>query len=223
MCHRSFEKFSGAATGTPIQIINHLEPASVSMNGSKSTLGTNRRRRKELSAGVGDQENAATLELGPEFSEEQIDHDGNVTQLMALNLSEARILIREALKERKKEMDARNGVTYSGEDEDTDEVIAKVALAPDASEVLKKTLEYLDTFARFRDPDICAEVESFMKRKDYEDKETALHPFEIAQLGSLVCDEAEEAKTLIPSLANKRTDEELTELLNQLRDYLSAN
>lgn len=43
-----------------------------------------------------------------------------------------------------------------------------------------------------------------------------LHPFEIAQLGSLGCDDADEAKTLIPSLANKRTDEELQDLLDHV-------
>lgn len=43
-----------------------------------------------------------------------------------------------------------------------------------------------------------------------------MHPFEIAQLGSLGCDDADEAKTLIPSLANKRTDEELQDLLDHV-------
>ena len=44
-----------------------------------------------------------------------------------------------------------------------------------------------------------------------------LEPFEKAQLGSLCCDSAEEAKTLIPSLENKKTDEELQDLLNEVR------
>ncbi|ONH66256.1 DNA-directed RNA polymerase II subunit RPB4 [Cyberlindnera fabianii] len=43
-----------------------------------------------------------------------------------------------------------------------------------------------------------------------------LHPFEIAQLGSLACDDVDEAKTLIPSLVGKKTDEELQSILNQL-------
>ncbi|GMM37146.1 DNA-directed RNA polymerase II subunit [Saccharomycopsis crataegensis] len=194
------------------------------MNVSTSTLGAKRRRRRN-DAGVGDQENAAVLQLGPEFTETQIDHEGNAQQLVALNFSEARILIREALKERKKVMDAKNGVasTSIADDDDDDEVIAKVALAPGANEVLKKTLEYLNIFARFRDQETCSVVESLLKPKDYEDKETSLHPFEIAQLGSLACDEPDEAKTLIPSLADKKSDEELLEVLNQLRTYETPN
>ncbi len=205
------------------------------MNVSTSTFGTRRKRRNVGT--VGDQENAAELQLGPEFSETQIDHDGNTQQLVALNLSEARILIREALKERKKVMEAKHGISSSGGDgglngagddsgdaeEEDDEVIAKVALAPGANEVLKKTLEYLNIFARFRDQETCSVVESLLKPKDYEDKEFALHPFEIAQLGSLACDEPDEAKTLIPSLTNKKTDEEMLEVLNQLRTYETPN
>jgi DNA-directed RNA polymerase II subunit RPB4 len=34
--------------------------------------------------------------------------------------------------------------------------------------------------------------------------------------GSLCCDNAEEAKTLIPSLADKRSDEDLQELLEEV-------
>ena len=35
-------------------------------------------------------------------------------------------------------------------------------------------------------------------------------------MGSLCCDSAEEAKTLIPSLEHKKTDEELQDLLNEV-------
>lgn len=192
------------------------------MNVSTSTLGT-RRKRRNIS-GVDGQENAAVLELGPEFSETQIDHDGVPQQLVALNLSEARILIREALKERKKVMEAKSGIVSApNDDEDDDEVVAKVALAPGANEVLKKTLEYLNRFARFKDQETCSVVENLLRPKEYEDGETSLHPFEIAQLGSLTCDEPDEAKTLIPSLSKKRTDEELLGILNQLRTYETPN
>ncbi|TVY53522.1 DNA-directed RNA polymerase II subunit rpb4 [Lachnellula suecica] len=43
-----------------------------------------------------------------------------------------------------------------------------------------------------------------------------LAKFERAQLGSLCCDSAEEAKTLIPSLTDKITDDDLQELLDEI-------
>lgn len=55
-------------------------------------------------------------------------------------------------------------------------------------------------------------MEHLLKSGDNAD----LHPFEIAQLGSLACDEADEVKTLIPSLANKKSDEELQVLLDHV-------
>lgn len=190
------------------------------MNVSTSTIGNKRKRRNV--GNVADQENTAILQLGPEFTDIQIDHDGVEHPLVALNLSEARILIREALKERKKVIDATVGVTDAlNENEDDIEMISKVALAPNASEVLKNTLGYLDIFARFKDQETCAVVENLLASRGYDDNEVPLHPFERAQLGSLTCDEPDEAKTLIPSLAGKRTDEELYELLNQLRSYES--
>ncbi|CCJ31200.1 unnamed protein product, partial [Pneumocystis jirovecii] len=43
-----------------------------------------------------------------------------------------------------------------------------------------------------------------------------LHSFETAQLGTLCCEEAEEARTLVPSLADKKSDEALQTLLDEL-------
>ncbi len=45
---------------------------------------------------------------------------------------------------------------------------------------------------------------------------TELELFERSQLGSLCCESAEEAKTLIPSLSNKITDADLQELLDDI-------
>ena len=50
----------------------------------------------------------------------------------------------------------------------------------------------------------------------------ALHEFEVAQLGNLLPDSADEAKALIPSLVEASiTNEQLSEALEQLRGYRS--
>jgi DNA-directed RNA polymerase II subunit RPB4 len=67
-------------------------------------------------------------------------------------------------------------------------------------------------FSRFRNEQTVSAVEHLLKSGDNAD----LHPFEIAQLGSLACDEADEAKTLIPSLTSKKTDDELQVLLDHV-------
>lgn len=43
-----------------------------------------------------------------------------------------------------------------------------------------------------------------------------LRPFERGQLGTLCCEDAEEAKTLIPSLADRVDDTRLQQLLDEL-------
>ncbi|KAH8179673.1 RNA polymerase rpb4 domain-containing protein [Sarocladium implicatum] len=82
---------------------------------------------------------------------------------------------------------------------------------PNATEVLTQTLGYLDHFARFRVKENVEAVERLLKAH-----KPTLENFERAQLGSLCCEQAEEAKTLIPSLANKISDEDLDELLIEL-------
>ncbi|KAE8445904.1 hypothetical protein EG329_012683 [Mollisiaceae sp. DMI_Dod_QoI] len=78
------------------------------------------------------------------------------------------------------------------------------------TEMLLKTTEYLDHFARFKRKENVEAVERLLSAH----KELA--KFERAQLGSLCCDTAEEAKTLIPSLQDKISDEELQELLDEI-------
>ncbi|CZR65869.1 related to DNA-directed RNA polymerase II chain [Phialocephala subalpina] len=78
------------------------------------------------------------------------------------------------------------------------------------TEMLVKTTDYLDHFARFKRKENVEAVERLLSAH----KELA--KFERAQLGSLCCDTAEEAKTLIPSLQDKITDEELQELLDEI-------
>ncbi|KAJ6783909.1 hypothetical protein PWT90_03776 [Aphanocladium album] len=70
--------------------------------------------------------------------------------------------------------------------------------------------DYLDHFARFTQKENVEAVERLLSaHKD-------LAKFERAQLGSLCCENADEAKTLIPSLADKIKDEDLQELLEEI-------
>ena len=97
--------------------------------------------------------------------------------------------------------------------------------------IVTKTQAYLEVFSRFKQQETAQAVERILLlQKD-------LTSFERAQLGmrppgrwwwwlemrkaywvegSLCCDNADEAKTLIPSLADKRSDEDLQELLEEV-------
>ncbi|KPM45430.1 hypothetical protein AK830_g1087 [Neonectria ditissima] len=79
-----------------------------------------------------------------------------------------------------------------------------------ALRMLNQTLNYLDHFARFTQKENVEAVERLLSaHKD-------LAKFERAQLGSLCCENADEAKTLIPSLADKIKDEDLQDLLDEI-------
>ncbi|KAL4782048.1 hypothetical protein BJX76DRAFT_349668 [Aspergillus varians] len=104
-----------------------------------------------------------------------------------LSLSEARLVINKVLENKR-----RGGKKY------------------EEPENLVKTLEYLELFARFKDEENIKAVERLLN------SHTELEMFERSQLGSLCCDNAEEAKSLIPSLQNKISDGELQELLDEL-------
>jgi DNA-directed RNA polymerase II subunit RPB4 len=78
------------------------------------------------------------------------------------------------------------------------------------TEMLNQTLSYLDNFARFTQKENVEAVERLLSaHKD-------LEKFERAQLGSLCCENADEAKTLIPSLQDKIKDEDLQDLLDEI-------
>ncbi|CCE93949.1 DNA-directed RNA polymerase II subunit RPB4 TDEL_0H00900 [Torulaspora delbrueckii] len=229
------------------------------MNVPVSTVQTRRRLKK-----VEEEENAATLQLGQEFQMRQLNHQGEEEELIALNLSETRLVIKEALVERRKafkrsqnkrkskkrnavsknETDStlvegrENGTGSEGqvdhhgadadmEDDDDDEddndfmhteTREKELESLDAlleqttggnNKDLKNTMEYLTNFSRFRDQETVSAVIQLLKS-------VGLHPFEVAQLGSLACDTADEAKTLIPSLNNKISDDDLERILKEL-------
>ncbi|GMM43524.1 DNA-directed RNA polymerase II subunit [Pichia kluyveri] len=162
-----------------------------------------------------DEENASELKLGPEFQLEQVDALGNESKLVALNLSEARILIRTELKERAELISKINGTNIdflNAPGEPEDEQLAKLSTAPGANEILRKTLEYLSTFSRFKDVETCTAVETLLKSEE----NSILHPFEISQLGSLSCEDIDEATTLIPSLVDKKDKIDLQRILDEL-------
>ncbi|EGS23349.1 uncharacterized protein CTHT_0010170 [Thermochaetoides thermophila DSM 1495] len=84
------------------------------------------------------------------------------------------------------------------------------------TDVLIKTLEYLDAFARFKQKENVEAVERLLSAH----KE--LTKFERAQIGSLCCDSADECKTLVPSIADKISDEDLQELLDEMAKLMST-
>ncbi|OLL25200.1 DNA-directed RNA polymerase II subunit rpb4 [Neolecta irregularis DAH-3] len=133
------------------------------------------------------QEDASELSFGLEFE--------NST---CLTLSEAKVILEEVLKTRRKDQ---------GRSADGDDMEGLTLL----SSVTKKTKDYLDQFARFKTSETVAACENIIRNPQHE-----LHSFEQAQLGSLCPEESDEAKTLIPSLGAKVTDESLDALLDNL-------
>ncbi|KAK9452416.1 HRDC-like protein [Limtongia smithiae] len=175
-----------------------------------------RPRPRRVINGVTEDVDASTLKLGPEFAVSQINNDGVEEQLIALNLSEARLLMKAFMAQRRERntgaataaVSAGPSVDESNQDDDFEDDLS-------SDPIVRKTQEYLTVFALFRDEETVSAVERILKSPENAD----LHPFEIAQLGSLSCEDAEEAKTLIPSLAKKRTDQQLQDLLDDLRRF----
>jgi DNA-directed RNA polymerase II subunit RPB4 len=86
------------------------------MNISTSTI---HQRRRKPTINIIDDEDASQLNLGPEFDIRQIGHNGEETPLITLNLSEARLLINAALKQRRKE--ANGNISFEDEPNDDEE------------------------------------------------------------------------------------------------------
>ncbi|EER28734.1 RNA polymerase Rpb4 family protein [Coccidioides posadasii C735 delta SOWgp] len=112
---------------------------------------------------------------------------GEFQNVPTLSLSEARLVINKVLDLRKK-----SNNKY------------------EERETLIKTQDYLEVFARFKEKENIEAVERLLSAH------TELEFFERSQLGSLCCDNAEEAKALIPSIGNKISDADLQELLDEL-------
>lgn len=168
------------------------------MNISTSTIAQSRRKPTQ---NIIDDEDASELRLGPEFSIHQISHDNVETPLITLNLSETRLLINAALKERRRQENGGDLGDADGNDNDEDEdfsnsneyvpnyrfffVKKKINKTLFTNfflllvRVLRKTQEYLSIFARFRDEQTVSAVENILRTPE----NANLHPFEIAQLG----------------------------------------
>ncbi|WAR14795.1 RPB4-like protein [Mya arenaria] len=77
------------------------------------------------------------------------------------------------------------------------------------SEVFMKTLQYTQRFSKFKNRETIAAVRNLLMSKK-------LHKFELAALANLCPDNAEEAKSLIPSLEGRFEDEELQQILEDI-------
>lgn len=131
-----------------------------------------------------DIEDAAELQLGPEFS-------GQDSQ--PLFLSEASHLLSVKLQK------LQDTGSYQ----------------PDMNVVLKKSVEYAQRFDAIQGSEQAVQV-----RSQLSGVEPKLHPFEIAQIASLVPKDAEEAKAIIPSLAKQYEDDALNEILKNLDTFV---
>ncbi|KAJ2027248.1 RNA polymerase B [Coemansia sp. S610] len=77
------------------------------------------------------------------------------------------------------------------------------------TDVYTKTLEYVQKFSRYTNRNTIKEVRALLKP-------TNLEPFECAQLGNLCCTEYDEIKSLVPSIGDKISDDDLDSLLKQM-------
>jgi len=78
------------------------------------------------------------------------------------------------------------------------------------SEVFMKTLEYTRRFSKFKNRDMIASVRQLLQQSKF-------HKFELAALANLVPENAEEGKSLIPSLEGRFEDEDLQQILSDLQ------
>ncbi|EFE29478.1 uncharacterized protein ARB_03624 [Trichophyton benhamiae CBS 112371] len=125
---------------------------------------------------------------------------GEFQHVPTLSLSEARLVINKVL-------DLRRKGESKFEEREPPMMLTPISLA---GRTLVKTQDYLEVFARFKEKENIEAVERLLSAH------TELEFFERSQLGSLCCDNAEEAKSLIPSIGNKISDADLQELLDEL-------
>uniref|UniRef100_A0AC35TY29 RPOL4c domain-containing protein n=1 Tax=Rhabditophanes sp. KR3021 TaxID=114890 RepID=A0AC35TY29_9BILA len=78
------------------------------------------------------------------------------------------------------------------------------------SPVFIKTLDYTRRFNKFKNRETIRAVRTLFHGQN------KIHKFELAQLSNLLPETAEEAKSLIPSLENKVSDDLLEELIKEL-------
>ncbi|XP_033752121.1 DNA-directed RNA polymerase II subunit RPB4-like [Pecten maximus] len=78
------------------------------------------------------------------------------------------------------------------------------------SEVFMKTLNYTSRFSKFKNRETISAVRSLLMQKK-------LHKFELAALANLCPENADEAKSLIPSLEGRFEDDELKQILEDIQ------
>jgi len=83
------------------------------------------------------------------------------------------------------------------------------------SDVFVKTLNYTQRFSKYKNRETIGAVRGLLSKKKL------LHKFEMASLANLCPDSAEEAKSLIPSLEGRFDDEELTQILDEIKNHRS--
>ncbi|KAK7093378.1 DNA-directed RNA polymerase II subunit RPB4-like [Littorina saxatilis] len=78
------------------------------------------------------------------------------------------------------------------------------------SDVFMKTLNYCQRFSKFKNRETMTAVRNDLQQKKF-------HKFELAALANLCPETAEEAKALIPSLEGRYEDEELQQILDDIK------
>ncbi|XP_003386979.1 PREDICTED: DNA-directed RNA polymerase II subunit RPB4-like [Amphimedon queenslandica] len=84
----------------------------------------------------------------------------------------------------------------------------------DLSEVFTKTLDYCQTFSKYNSRETISAIRGALQKHK-------LHKFEVACLANLAPADADEAKTLLPSLQGRFDDLELNELLDDIRTHMN--
>ncbi|ORY14558.1 HRDC-like protein [Clohesyomyces aquaticus] len=128
---------------------------------------------------------------------------GDFEDVHALSVSEARAVITAVHSARKKKDPGSNPLGADRVHNDSQYVIAHPTITA--------FMEYLETFSRYKQNENLHALSGLL------DSQSELTSVEKAMLGSLACDSADEAKTLIPSLANKMTDEALQSMLDEMQ------
>jgi len=82
------------------------------------------------------------------------------------------------------------------------------------SEVFNKTLTYTEQCSKFKNKETIVAVRNLLAGKK-------LHKFELASIGNLCPQLADEAKSLIPSLEGRFDDDELQQILDDIQTKLS--
>ncbi|KAI6654862.1 DNA-directed RNA polymerase II subunit RPB4-like [Oopsacas minuta] len=81
-------------------------------------------------------------------------------------------------------------------------------------EVFQKTYDYVQQFSKFTNEQTVKTVRQTLSTK-------SLHPFEMVAIGNLCPEVADEAKSYIRSLESNIDDEELQEMLDEIKTHIS--